>query len=115
MIREREHFEIKEHCEEIHERDGWHCQFPNCRYTDIQVAHRICQKRILGTLNDWNTQFKEERNYQWIRAHVIHHPLNVVTSCAFHNSKFNIAGNPGKVAEKLNEIRKNLIQRGVIK
>jgi hypothetical protein len=117
MTSEREHFEIEENCRTIHERDGWHCCYPGCLNTDVQIAHGI-QKGdayITSTLNRWNNEYQEQRTFKWIKKHVINHPFNVWTSCAYHNSKFNIGNNPGKVKIKLDKIRQNLILTGVIK
>jgi hypothetical protein len=115
MKNEREHFEIEENCRAIHDRDRWHCTVPGCCNHDIQVAHRIQKYKVFGVLEIWNNTYNENRNYHWIKYNVIHHPLNVTTSCAFHNSSFNIGNNPGAVREKLEEIRENLINTGVIK
>lgn len=116
MKNEREHFEIMENCRAIHERDGWHCKYPGCHYEDIQIAHHISKgdTYITSTLNRWNREYQEHRTYKWIKAHVINHPLNVVTSCAAHNSRFNIGNSPGAVRDKLNEIREALERNGEI-
>ncbi|HAJ79373.1 MAG TPA: hypothetical protein DCO75_06340 [Fibrobacteres bacterium] len=114
--RERDPFKIDETKCRIFERDHFRCMYPGCMKSATELAHHIGQgNHQIGIIKTtWNIEFKEQRNYRFIEAHVIHNDLNMSASCRKHNSYFNIGGNPGKVTEKLKEIRENLIQRGVI-
>jgi len=115
--RERDKFKIDKTKQRIFERDHCKCQHPGCCESAVELAHCVGQgeNQIGITKTMWNIEFKEQRNYRFIEVHVIHNDLNMSASCSRHNSYFNIGNDPGKVLEKLKEIRKNLIQTGVIK
>ena len=112
----RTQHDIDESRRAIFERDGWKCQFPGCYAPATEIAHHIGQgeRHIRATKLSWNGEYNESRNYNWIRQHVTHHPLNVSASCRKHNDYFNIGNNPGAVRDKLAAIRDNLIEKGVI-
>jgi hypothetical protein len=122
MSEHRKYFEIEEHRRAIFERDHYQCRHVDengirCPESATEIAHGIGQgiHAISITRTEWNGEFKESRPYNWIEKNVIHHPLDVFSSCRKHNDYFNIGNNPVKRREKLYEIHENLKQTGVIK
>jgi hypothetical protein len=122
MSEHHKHFDIDENRLAIFERDGWQCRHVDehgnrCPESATEIAHGIGQgiHAISITRTEWNGEFKESRPYNWIEKNVIHHPLDVFSSCRKHNDSFNIGFQPVAVREKLYEIHENLKQTGVIK
>lgn len=120
MSIEREYFEIDEHRREIFQRDGWRCQYPGCHRSASQVAHGLGKGKYStnSVLIRWNGEYNEDRNYNWIKRHVINHNLNLFSCCDEngHNDFFNesIASNPEAAMDKLASIRDNLKSRGIV-
>lgn len=120
---ERKDDRIRRTKETVWARDGYRCQYRNghgvqcCNTGPLTLAHRIGKGHAESVRTKWNGEFNEDRDSRFIDAHVMHHPLNLVTCCTNtdHNSSFNIGFQPVAVREKLYEIRENLKQTGVIK
>jgi len=122
MSEHRKHFEIRENCMAILDRDHWMCRYidakgNHCRQSATEIAHGISQGESMTSIirTQWNGEFNESRPYNWIQRNVIHNPLNVFSSCRKHNDYFNIGNNPGAVRERLYAIREQLKKDGVIK
>ena len=110
----RERYDIDEHRRRIFDRDGWRCQHPGCYESATEIAHLIGQgeHHTASIQLLWNAEYKESRSFAWIRANVIHHPLNVSASCRKHNDSFNIGFNPEAVRAKIAAIRDEIKSRG---
>lgn len=95
----RKDYDIYETRGYVYRRDGWVCQQEECLEIEIELAHKISQskaniKMVMRLLDvDKKTALK-----------IIHHPLNLVTSCSKHNSSFNIGNNPVEAEKLLYEI-----------
>ena len=89
----------------IFNRDLWQCTYPGC--TDmsghIELAHRIAQS---------NANAKHIKQLYGITMKqawsMLHHPLNMTTSCRNHNDYFNIGNNPESMNKLLEEIWSNI-------
>lgn len=88
-------YKIAESKRRIFARDLYRCQYPGCRVTGegrIEVAHRIAKSQ--SNAKEIRQFLRDEMGSDWTLAMVtekiIHHPLNMVTSCRLHNDNFNI-------------------------
>ncbi len=105
----RSRFEIAESKRRIFTRDLYRCQYPGCRATgegQIEVAHRIAQTS--SNEKDIRQWLRDEIGTDWtlamVRKKIIHHRLNMVTSCRRHNDYFNIGFNRLKMMELVRRI-----------
>ncbi len=90
---------------EIHERDHFLCQHPDCKKRSEHAAHRVAKTKSN------KTEIKERLRFLGLNISVekiIHHPLNLVASCSKHNSYFNIGNRPIEKARLLTKIIKDL-------
>jgi hypothetical protein len=109
---ERKNLDIMDVRLHIYERDGYKCCHPECGVMDfysLQMAHRIAK-----------TNFNRFYIRSMIRLHfnvdvrkktiekILHHPLNLVTSCSKHNDYFNIGFKRNEAEELIKLIYLNI-------
>ena len=96
----------------VYARDGYQCQHPKCGimgYDNLEMAHRIAQtkanKQMIAqyALDMFGTLLTREQV-----GSIIHHLLNLKTSCRSHNDYFNIGNVPVLRYKLLSEIFKEL-------
>jgi len=86
----------------VYERDSYLCQYPGCDkfgYGNIEMAHRMSNsemnigfiRRIAQAYYGLDLSKKDARA-------MLNHPLNLITSCSYHNQLFLIDNRP---AEKI--------------
>ena len=99
--------EIAETREYIYARDYYKCQYPGCHvvgYDNLQLAYRIAQTK---TNRDYVQRYIFDkygvRLTKTDAMALLHHYDNLITSCAKHNSTFNI-GNVPEERDRLIEI-----------
>lgn len=80
----------------IYIRDNFRCQYKNCKVCGterIELAHRIHQgKQTENWVESYLLENYEAPNKEITKKtieEIIHHPLNLVTSCRKHNDYFN--------------------------
>ena len=96
----RKDFEILETRMIVYTRDFFTCRHRNCFVCgsdNIQLAHRIAQteanKKYVQQY--WLDNFDKVISLRKAER-ILHHPLNLATSCIMHNSYFNVGHNPEK-------------------
>jgi 5-methylcytosine-specific restriction endonuclease McrA len=99
---ERQQFEVLEQRAEIFKRDCYtcqHCGLSVFQYGTPQLAHLIAQTKA---------------NLKRYGKAVIHHPLNMASTCSLEcNAAMNIGMNPGKVKALVREIE-SVIDKGTV-
>ena len=113
----RKNLQIMETRLTVYTRDGYQCQYKEyddsmyglyrrCEvkgFDNLQLAHLCRQKQETFIIDFWKFNFNEEITKSQATA-ILNHPCNLKTSCAKHNSSFNISFNKQAVIELLNKI-----------
>lgn len=84
-------------------RDNYQCQYPGCKFMGsmhLQIAHRISKTKGNRKYIKKKFNLQTEKDID----NVIHHELNLVSSCSKHNSYFNIGNKPVERDELLDKI-----------
>ncbi|MBV6342416.1 HNH endonuclease [Candidatus Magnetobacterium casense] len=92
---------------EVFARDIWSCQYPGCGVVGglgIQIAHRIADTE--SNRKECRALFGLKRKAE--EDAIINHPMNLVTSCAKHNSRFNVGNVKAKRLELFRAIYEKL-------
>lgn len=92
------------------DRDGWHCQFPECPRRAAHAAHRIAKTQANTSMvrRMWQELTGQDVTSRWAWDHIINNPLNMVASCHTHNDYFNVGNHKGKYWEILTLIRDDM-------
>jgi hypothetical protein len=98
-------FDIRE---EVYERDGLQCQYEGCAvrgWANLQLAHRLSrsEKNIKHVIRFMFENYGELSTRKEAEA-ILNNKLNLVTSCADHNSSFLIDSDYVATEKLLKEI-----------
>ena len=100
--------EIEQTRLEVYERDLYTCRHFECNvmgYDNLQLAHRIAQtkanKNFVVTF--WASEYGEFITLKQAEA-ILNHPINLMSSCADHNSHFNLGFSTKMVCDILRQI-----------
>lgn len=99
---------------EVYERDNYQCQYPDCEvrgHDNLQMAHRI--QRTKGNknfvVNFWASEYREFITLKQAED-ILNHPINLMSSCADHNSSFNCGFSIKIAYDILRQIEEDLCQ-----
>lgn len=99
------------------DRDGWHCQFPECPRRATETAHKIAKTQANTKMvrRMWQELTGQDVTLQWAWDNIINNKRNLESSCRPHNPYFNCGNNKGKCWEILTLIRDDMKNQGGVK
>ena len=103
---------------EVYWRDGDQCQYIdkdgnqcNVRgYDNLVMAHRIHKGNKKFVVKFWASEYKQFITLKQAKA-ILNHPINLMTSCADHNSYFNCAFSTKIACDILRQIKEDLNEK----
>ena len=104
--------------EEVFERDSFQCQYEDCiikGWNNLQLSHKISRskKNIEHVIRFWYNEYDKLITKKEAET-VLNGKLNLVTSCAEHNSSFLIDAKPVEIDKLLRRIKQGINSEDII-